>query len=320
MTTPDSEARGAVGPTADRRARWKWALRLGLGLALLAYLVMGGDGARFARTLGRVPLWVPAAAAAWYLAGQALSAWKWRLLLRAGGAEVSLWHCCALYWLGMFSNLWLPSSIGGDAVRIWQLRQDGIGGGAAAASVLVERLTGFAALLMLGACGLLFAQAGARVSTLLMVSLAAIIAIPIGFLALRGAARGRLETMKLGRKLLSVADAVAIYSRPGGRGALVAAMAISLGFQASQIALGIGLGRAVGLQLPVATFVWLVPLLALASLVPVGIGGLGVREAAAYALVGAVAPREVVVAWSLLWQATVWLSSLPGAVAMGRKP
>jgi hypothetical protein len=55
---------------------------------------------------------------------------------------------------------------------------------------------------------------------------------------------------------------------------------ISLAFQASQIGLGIGLGRAVGLDLPTATFVWLVPLLALASLVPVGIGGLGVRVAA----------------------------------------
>src|SRR4051812_29459297 len=112
--TPDSEAQAPTAPTADHAARFKWALRLILGIALLTYLVNRGDGATFARALGRAPLWVLAAAAAWYLAGQVLSAWKWQILLAAGGARVSLMRCCALYWLGMFSNLWLPSSIGGD--------------------------------------------------------------------------------------------------------------------------------------------------------------------------------------------------------------
>lgn len=311
-------ANAIEAPKTTAAARGKWALRLLMGVVLLAYLVNRGDGATFARALTRVPFWVLGAAALWYLAGQVLSAWKWQLLLGAGGAKVTLWRCCALYWLGMFSNLWLPSSIGGDAVRIWRLRQAGIGGGLATASVLVERLTGFAALLTLGACGLLFANAGAKVSTLITASLIAIIAIPAGFLVLRGAARARLEKLKFGRKLLSVADAIATYARPGGRSALAAALIISLAFQASQIALGIGLGRAVGLELPPATFVWLVPLLALASLVPVGIGGLGVREAAAVTLISTAARPEVVIAWSLLWQATVWLSSLPGIVAGGR--
>ena len=316
--TSDSDPPVLLAPVEKAGARLKWALRLLLGIGVLTYLLLRGDGAKFAATLGRVPVWVLFAAACFYLAGQVLSAWKWQLLLVAGGARVSLWRCCALYWLGMFSNLWLPSSIGGDAVRIWQLRKAGIGGGLAAASVLVERLTGFAALLALGACGLLFAQAGARVSILIFASLVAIIAIPTGFLLLRGVARNRLEELKIGRKLLSVADAVAVYTRPDGHGALGAALLISLAFQASQIALGIGLAHAVGLNLPAATFAWLVPLLALASLVPVGIGGLGVREATAVTLVGSAAPPEVVIAWSLLWQATVWLSSLPG-VAVARK-
>jgi uncharacterized protein (TIRG00374 family) len=320
--TPEQAEAGStveIDRTPPRRAYLKWALRLGSGVALLSYLIWRGDGAVFARTLSRVPFWVLLASACWYLGGQILSALKWRLLLRAGGSDVSLGRCCALYWLGMFSNLWLPSSIGGDAIRIWRLHGAGITGSLATASVLVERLTGFAALLTLGACGLLFARASAQVTSLLLVSLVAILAIPLLFFVLRGAPRARLEKMRFGRKLLAVADAIALYASSRGRSALLLSLLISFAFQASQIALGIGLARAVGLNLPVANFVWLVPLLALASLVPVGIGGLGVREAAAAALVGSAAPAEIVIAWSLLWQATVWLSSLPGAWWLGRE-
>jgi uncharacterized membrane protein YbhN (UPF0104 family) len=312
------EAPDTLPGEATSRARLKWVLRLLAGLVLLAVLVSRSDSAAFGRALGRVPVWVLAAGAFWYLAGQVLSAWKWRLLLGAGDADVPLSRCCTLYWLGMFSNLWLPGSIGGDAVRIWRLRSAGVAGGLAAASVLVERLTGFAALLILGACGLLFTHAGARVSTLLLVSLTAILAVPIAFALLRKAARAPLQNGKFGRKLLAVADSVALYAAPHGRGALFASLLISFAFQASQIGLGIGLARAVGLLLPATTFVWLVPLLALASLVPVGIGGLGVREAAAVALLGSAAPAELVIAWSLLWQAIVWLSSLPGVFWLGQ--
>ena len=295
-------------------ARWKWFLRLFSGIAVLVYLLARGDAATFLSAVRRVPFWVLIIGSLWYLGGQILSAWKWRLLLRSAGAKVSLIQCCKWYWLGMFSNLWLPGSVGGDAVRIWRLRKAGFGGGAATATVLVERLTGFGALLTLGACGLLFARAGSRVSSLVFVSLFAIVAIPAGFWLLRSTARPRLERISIGRKLLSVADAMALYSSHGGRGALIASIVISFVFQASQILLGIGLAQAVGLELATATFIWLVPLLALASLVPVGIGGLGVREAAAVALVGAAARPETVFAWSLLWQATVWFSSLPGAL------
>jgi uncharacterized membrane protein YbhN (UPF0104 family) len=63
-------------------------------------------------------------------------------------------------------------------------------------------------------------------------------------------------------------------------------MLLSLVFQASQIVLNIFLARAVGLNVPPLVMWWLVPVLARASLVPLGIGGLGVREVAALKLLG----------------------------------
>ncbi len=87
--------------------------------------------------------------------------------------------------------------------------------------------------------------------------------------------------------------------------------------QVIQIAINIGLARAVGLTLPASTLAWLAPMLALSSVLPLGIGGLGVREAAAVLLLqGSDSSQSTIIAWSLLWQATVWISSLPGGLCM----
>jgi uncharacterized membrane protein YbhN (UPF0104 family) len=120
---------------------------------------------------------------------------------------------------------------------------------------------------------------------------------------------------KLARKWSAVHRALDEYGSRGRCGVLATAMLLSLVFQASQVVLNIMLARAVGLNLPPLVMWWLVPVLALASLVPLGIGGLGVREVAAIKLLGASGiSAETILAWSLLWQATVWLASLPGAL------
>src|SRR5215218_2957596 len=53
-----------------------------------------------------------------YAAGQALSAWKWRLLLGPVGlGAVRYTRLLAFYFVGMFFNLFLPTVVGGDAVK-----------------------------------------------------------------------------------------------------------------------------------------------------------------------------------------------------------
>jgi uncharacterized membrane protein YbhN (UPF0104 family) len=105
------------------------------------------------------------------------------------------------------------------------------------------------------------------------------------------------------------------YAARGRRLLLTVTMLLSFLLQASQIVLNVALADVVGLQVSMLLMWWLVPVLALASLLPVGIGGLGVREVAAVSLLSASgAIPQTIIAWSLLWQATVWLASLPGGL------
>ncbi len=307
-----------TNPTAPHRAPWKWALRVVIGVAIVALLLSRRDAAaQVAQTLRAVPVWVIAGAVAFYWAGQVLSAWKWQLLLRARGTDVSLAACCRIYAAGMFGNLWLPTNVGGDALRATLLSQRApdLGKADALASIAVERLTGFAALLVIAASALLLRGASAQNASAqgwktLAISCAIFVALGIGLWA-----SFRLRHPKIAR----LREALAFYARPQHRGVMGPALALSFAFQVSQVLLNIGLARASGLDLPARIFWWLGPLLSLSGLIPAGIGGLGVREAAAVALLRDW-PLGVgqVVGWSLLWQATVWLASLPGVLFVRR--
>src|SRR5207253_2317310 len=83
------------------------------------------------------------------LLAQVASAARWRLLARPLGFHSPLGAFIRFYFVGMFFNLLLPTSVGGDVVRAWYL--DGGSGRRMPAflSVLVDRLSGLLILLSL---------------------------------------------------------------------------------------------------------------------------------------------------------------------------
>ena len=291
---------------SDNRAR-KWLFRLVSGAILLGFLLWQRQTAlQFFQTLRAVPIPLILAAVAFYLAGQWLCAWKWAILLGARGLVTPISTCARIYLAGMFANLFLPSNIGGDALRAALLHQERrIAVTDALASIVVERLTGFAALLVLAIGGLLARGAGQNGGWRLVfgVMSAFFVMALLAFLIFQ-VSHPKIQNLRA---------ALAFYLQKSHRAALMWALILSLVFQASQVLLNWGLARAVGLNVAALDFWWLGPLLSLSGLLPIGIGGLGVREVAAVTFLPNF-ERGIVVVWSLLWQATVALSSLPGAL------
>jgi glycosyltransferase 2 family protein len=302
----------------SRKPAWlKWLVRLALGVGIVALLLSRSNVSDFVNVLRDVPLWVPFLSVLFYWAAQCLSAERWRLLIRQRSANFSFVDCMQLYLLGMFCNLFLPTAIGGDGVRAIVAGRRAGGVAQAASSILVERLTGFAALLVIGAVGValwgqsseLGAQALPRVGSVLLLAACAFLALRALAYRLEKTATGRAAT--IAGKWAMLHHEIDFYARRERWGTLVAALTLSFVFQISLVGINVFLARAVGLSSPFTTFLWLVPLLSITSMLPIGIGGLGVREVAAVAVLG---NSPNVVAWSLLYQATVWLASLPGAL------
>lgn len=67
---------------------------------------------------------------------------RWYALLRGAGEPVSYWASLKITFAGLFSNNFLPSTIGGDGVRLAGGMQTGWSGAVLAASLVMDRLVG----------------------------------------------------------------------------------------------------------------------------------------------------------------------------------
>jgi uncharacterized membrane protein YbhN (UPF0104 family) len=71
---------------------------------------------------------------------------RWRIVSAECGAPLPLRQAMRYNVIGTFFNQTLPSSIGGDAVRLWLVARNGAGGRAATYSIFVDRAVGLIAL------------------------------------------------------------------------------------------------------------------------------------------------------------------------------
>jgi glycosyltransferase 2 family protein len=75
-----------------------------------------------------------------------LGALRWQLISADCDAPLGRFQALRYNMIGTFFNPTLPSTIGGDAVRLWLVSRTGVGWRAATYSVLVDRAIGFIAL------------------------------------------------------------------------------------------------------------------------------------------------------------------------------
>jgi uncharacterized protein (TIRG00374 family) len=253
-----------------------------------------------------------------------LSTWKWWVLLCPRDIEAGFGQLLRAYWAGNFFSNFLPSSIGGDIVRLVALRGRG-GTPEIAASILLERLTGLAILVPLAAHGLLrrpdyFGPPGLTALLELVVAGlgAAMLLLWLGarYLPQRLeplSGRARFFGALLARKLVPFVGAVAFYrSRPRE---VLTALALSVPFYAFLILFQYLLFHAVGAPLPLGTVALVAPMIPLVALLPLTPNGLGIVEGAFVLFyVQAGAAPEVALAAALLRRLATLAVSLVGGL------
>ncbi len=263
------------------------------------------------------------AALAVFLATQAVSALRWQWLARPLGFTQPLRRFVGLYFVGMFFNLLLPTSIGGDAVRAVALHPGPGRRVAAFLSVLLDRLSGLLVLLAL-ACA---AAAVCPVPLPLWVKLAvggaaggaavALAVLPastrlLARLDATGPGRGHRLLAKLRHLATSLRGAWSVYRRRPGL--LAATTGLSAVVQLAGVVQVALIGRSVGADVPLAVYGVAVPMVALLTLLPVSLNGMGVREAGMILFLGpAGVPAGTAVTVAFLWFCVQTAAGLAGA-------
>ncbi len=234
---------------------------------------------------------------------------RWRVIGTECGAPLGLRQAMRFNLIGAFFNQTLPSSIGGDAVRLWLVARGGAGWRAATYSIFVDRAVGLIALAIVIVASLpwsynLITDPHGR-SALLLVDFAAL-AGGMGFLLL-----GRLHWPWLkrwwGTHHLHACSVIAnrvIFSRK--HGPTIAALSILVHVLAVVVAWCVV--QSIAAPVVFGQIFQLVPPVMLITMLPISIAGWGVREATmglAFGYAGLVTSEGVNI--SLLYGAVTFL-------------
>ena len=263
------------------------ALRLGLKLAVSGGLVawaLSGKNFRLERLgpiLRTAEPWALVLAFLIFVASNFLGALQWGMLLRMQGIHLPFREVVSLYFTGIFFNNFFVGGVGGDAVRVYEVRRSTGRGSAAFAATFLDRLLGFFTLSVF-ACGTVLFLPPLSVSPMMGIGLLVLLTGGLGLLLSRRAS-GLVERLALRILPETIGERVSRVREGFLRGRfnlplLALAWGISLGVQFLRVSVHYWTGKALGVHAPLSTFFAFVPLIAVAAAVPVSFGGIGVRE------------------------------------------
>lgn len=310
------------------------ALKLGISAGLLYWAFRSVDIGAVAGHLGRLDAsWVAAALAA-LLVQIAAAGQRWAWIATRLGAPLSARRAIRYTFAAAFLNQALPSTVGGDAMRVWLLGRADRQWKRAFYSVFVDRAAGVGFLaVVVAAClpwslGMITAHEGR--AAVMIIGLGGVAGLVIG-VALGFVTPGaRVGGWRAARLLLEIGAAArsALLDRSRGLGIAILSVFIHL----LSVAAAWCLARAIAVSPNALSLLILIPPVMLIAMIPVSIGGWGIRESAmvvAFGYAGIESSQALTV--SVLLGATtlaigiaggvIWLAERhPGRGAAGAQP
>ncbi|MFK7890675.1 MAG: lysylphosphatidylglycerol synthase transmembrane domain-containing protein [Granulosicoccus sp.] len=239
-----------------------------------------------------------------------LSAQRWRLTAKRLGLQIGILRSICEYYLGTLANMVLPGGVVGDASRIYRNRQpDGLA--VSAHAVVLERTAGQIALFFITLAGCVLWPVFMRSSfpqfglwlLIVTLSLLALVGLCIYLLV-------RFAPKALSRFLVDFGPSIQIAWLADRQWIRQAVLSIGIVF--TYLLIFFFSALAVGEPLSVVATLTVVPLVLLSMVVPVSVGGWGIREAAAASLWPIVGlSSEAGVATSIVYALVTIIGCLP---------
>jgi uncharacterized protein (TIRG00374 family) len=221
-----------------------------------------------------------------------ISAYRWKILLEVKGIRLSTNRLSNIYFIGIFFNMFLPTALGGDTARIfylWRISGEKL---EAMTSVVIERVIGFYALILICLFSILLSfkdlallEQRGIILVICLLYLGGVVAV-LNSRFMRGflAVVSLLPWKGIVSRVASFYNSLHDYLED--KKVVIKSLILSIIYQLAWIVgvmmIGIGSGMDVS---PFGYFVFL-PVVMLVTMLPVSISGIGVREAAFVLLFG----------------------------------
>ena len=309
---------------AFRRHPLWWFLRVGVSVALIGFLLSRLDVGNMAHFL---------AGADWLLVGvtlvtvvmdRGLMASRWILLLEGLGIVASRARVVKIFFLSTFFGSFLPTGIGGEAIRAVSFSRLSTKSVESVASVVMDRIMGMLSMLLTGLAALIVFYGiyphRALLVTVLALSVAGVAGLAMllsrsvhaRVLARLGEASGAPESGWRSSTRRAIGAMERYRSQPG---LLALVLLMSVGVQVLRILQAYLLSEAMSLGTPLVYFFCFVPLILLITMLPISVSGLGTTNLAYVALFGSVGmDPDGAFVLSVLILALGVIGNLPGGV------
>lgn len=298
--------------------RAAWTIGRGLlTIAIIAYVLRGFDVEAARIALRRFSLFAIQGTLLLIAIDRGIMFWRWMILIRKVSTAPTR-DLARIFFVSSFLGSFLPSGIGGDAARAFQVGRQTGQVGVAIASVVVDRWMGLLAVGLSGCAGVLVSLAAVPdelreltvVLTLLLIigGVATLYADRIVDRVLPAPGNGGWLTHAVRRLSFSLAQ-YRQFPRD-----LWFVGALSMVVQAIRITLAWTIGTGLGITLPFSYYWLFMPLNILIILLPLSLGGFGLPQGAMVWTLGplGVAPTEAFLL-SLLFVLAGVIGNLPGA-------
>ena len=280
---------------------WRSALlKLALSLSLVAVFLSAVDTSAVLASLVAVDPVIMAAAVGLCFSQTLFVGFRWHALGHRTGGFVGRWQAMRITFAAMFANQLMPTSIGGDLVRIGMLRRLGVPAGRGARTVVLDRTAGLLSLLtLMSVTGIVL---GEQLSTDWRAL--PVLAIALIFAALF--AGDRFADMVEKRLKFSWFSQLLRDSSQLMRSGVTTGAILSLSYAvhlASATCIWI-LARGSGVEIGFVQVLGFLPIVILVQLVPVSIAGWGVREGTVITLfallgIGSAAALAISILWGV---------------------
>lgn len=287
-----------------------YSIKLAVAGLLLGFIIRSSNPGETAAALKSASVPCLAAALLLQLFCNSVASCRWRLIMERLGFQVPRLFYLRSYFKGLFFNQGLPSSIGGDGMRIIDCSRLGPAEDAFY-GVFIDRIVGLAGLLVLNIAALLMNHRllPLQVEYSLLLILTALAAALLLLFLLRkfsffAAGRSLGFLGRLSERYFQVYSSFTAISAQLGLSLFIHLLSLSAFYMN---------GLAVGLPFSFPVYLALVPPVILLTILPISLAGWGVREGAMvtfFQFVGA--DKAQVLAFSLLCGLTTLASALPG--------
>jgi uncharacterized protein (TIRG00374 family) len=303
----------------------KIAVKITVTSALFAWVLFNVDTASLEKILFTTKISYIVSAALIHGLSFIILSVRWWLLYNTHEPQCNYRDIASSYYLGLFFNNFLPTSMGGDLVRFFHLYSAGFNSHLLISSTFLDRVIGLFSIILMGLLSIFFIPKLNLSDETYQLVIILTLLIPIGVLFLLSKYTvqiinklpTRLAANKISEYIVKLLLTFSEYKKKWRQ--LAKALLLSFLAQSLIILCYIMISLGLNIQLPISTYFAIVPLIFLATSIPLSVGGLGIRESViVYLFTYFGTGTQPAIALSLIYFTIISALTLPGALVMLR--